>query len=77
MGIMFHAIQKKGYVIIAQKYLFHQAWAAPSVIVGNVGDRLRVYLFGVPPTATDLLEILILENHHDEETLGKKIDWLI
>ena len=31
MGIMFHAIQKKGYVIIAQKYLFHQAWAAPSV----------------------------------------------
>ena len=31
MGIMFHTIQKKGYVIIAQKYLFHQAWAAPSV----------------------------------------------
>ena len=30
MGIMFHTIQKKGYVIIAQKYLFHQAWAAPS-----------------------------------------------
>ena len=30
MGIMFHAIQKKGYVIIAQKYLFHQVWAAPS-----------------------------------------------
>ena len=44
------------------------------MIVGKVGDRLRVYLFGVPPTATDLLEILILENHHDEETgRGRKL----
>ena len=36
-------------------------------MVGEVGDRLRVYLPGVPPTATALLEILILENYHDEE----------
>ena len=74
MGIMFHTIQKKGYVIIAQKYLFHQVWRLPLVMVGEVGDRLRVYLFGVPPTATDLLEILILENYHDEETdRGRKL----
>ena len=37
------------------------------MIVGEVGDRLRVYLYGVPPTATALLEILILENYHDEK----------
>ena len=44
------------------------------MIVGKVGDRLRVYLFGVPPTATALLEILILENYHDEETdRGRKL----
>ena len=49
----------------------------PLVMVGEVGDRLRVYLFGVPPTATDLLEIQFWKNPHDEETLGKKIDWLI
>ena len=44
------------------------------MIVGEVGDRLRVYLYGVPPTATALLEILILENYHDEETdRGRKL----
>ena len=59
MGIMFHAIQRKGYVIIAQKYFSTKLERLPLLIVGNVGDRLRVYLFGVPPTATDLLEILI------------------
>ena len=37
------------------------------VMVGEVGDRLRVYLSSVPPTATALHEILILENYHDEE----------
>ena len=50
----------------------------PLVIVGKVGDRLRVYLFGVPPTATDLLEILILENDHDEEAdRGRKLIGLL
>ena len=44
------------------------------MIVGEVGDRLRVYLYGVPPTATALLEILILENYHDEEIdRGRKL----
>ena len=48
------------------------------MIVGKVGDRLRVYLFGVPPTATDLLEILILENDHAEETdRGRKLIGLL
>ena len=43
-------------------------------MVGEVGDRLRVYLSGVPPTATALLEILILENYHDEEIdRGRKL----
>ena len=47
-------------------------------MVGEVGDRLRVYLSGVPPTATALLEILILENYHDEETdRGRKLIGLI
>ena len=37
------------------------------MMVGEVGDRLRVYLPGVPPTATGLLKILIWENYYDEE----------
>ena len=42
--------------------------------VGVVGDRLRLYLYGVPPTATALLEILISENYRDEETdQGRKL----
>ena len=42
-----------------------------------VGDRLGLYLYGVLPTATALLEILILEKYHDEKTdRGRKIDWL-
>ena len=36
-------------------------------MVGEVGDRLRVYLSGVPPTATAWFEILIWGNYHDEE----------
>ena len=43
-------------------------------MVGEVGDRPRVYLFGVPPTATALLENLILENYHVEERdRGRKL----
>ena len=48
-------------------------------MVGEVADRLRLYLSGVPPTATITawLEILIWENYYDEEIWrGKKIDGL-
>ena len=39
------------------------------MMVGEVADRLRLYLPGVPPTATITawLEILIWENYYDEE----------
>ena len=68
-----HSSEKRLF-IIAQKYLFPKLERLPLVMVGEVGDRLRVYLSSVPPTATALLEILILENYHDEEIeRGRKL----
>ena len=68
---------EKRLFIIAQNIFSTKLERLPLVMVGEVGDRLRVYLSGVPPTATALLEILILENYHDEKTdRGRKIDWL-
>ena len=65
---------EKRLFIIPQKYFFHQLERLPLVMVGEVGDRPRVYLFGVPPTATALLENLMLENYHVEERdRGRKL----
>ena len=43
------------------------------MMVGNVGDRLRVYLFGVPPTATDLLEIQFWKTTMMRKHWGRKV----
>ena len=42
------------------------------LIVGVVGGRLRLYRYGILPTATALLENLILENYHDEKNRLRK-----
>ena len=68
--------RKKYFVIIAQNIFATKSERLPLVIVGVVGDRLRVYLYGVPPTATGLFEIPILENYNVEKTDRGMKNWL-
>ena len=78
MGTCFIHFRKRYFVIISQKYLFYQVWAAPSgglegwLVIASGYTCTASYQPPLPCLKFQFSKITMMRNQIDEE----KIDWL-